>query len=217
VARSGATADAIMREAATLFTRKGFHGTSTREIADAVGIRQPSLFHHFESKAEIAKALLEYDRKRSPGLSGHLDLPDAPPPVRLYQGVRREVQVELTSDYDLRGLYLSSILDEPEFEPWKKAVDRSLAQTTATIRDGIATGDFIDQDPTLAVDVIDAVINQAVRWTPDQPQRVRPSDMAALIMRLVLKRPSRIPAIHRQADAALRAAGISWDEGSPAA
>jgi AcrR family transcriptional regulator len=201
-----------MREAATLFTRKGFHVTSTREIADAVGIRQPSLFHHFESKAEIAKALLEYDRERSPGLRGTLDLPDAPPPVKLFQSVRREVQVELTSDYDLRGLYLSSILEEPEFEPWKQALDRSLALTAAIIRDGIASGDFIDQDPALAVDVVDAVIYQAVRWTPEQRERVSPSDMAALIMRLVLRRPARIPAIRKQADSALQAAGIAWDE-----
>jgi len=207
---NGATPHLILREAARLFSVKGFHGTSTREIADAVGIRQPSLFHHFESKAEIAKALLAYDYERSPGLRGEPDLPDAPPAVRLYQSVRREVLVEITSDYDLRGLYLSPLLEEPEFAPWKAAVARYLAQTAEMIREGIRDGDFVDQDPGLVVDVFDAVINQAVRWTPEQHDPVKPDAVAGLVLRMVLKRPSRIPAIRAAADRALRAAGIEW-------
>ena len=52
------TRERILREASRLFARKGFHGTSTREIADAVEIRQPSLFHHFPTKRDIMAALI---------------------------------------------------------------------------------------------------------------------------------------------------------------
>ena len=40
-----------------LFTERGYRATSTRDIAEGVGIRQPSLFHHFSSKAEIMAEL----------------------------------------------------------------------------------------------------------------------------------------------------------------
>ena len=39
----------ILLEASLLFAQRGFFGTSTRDIADAVRIRQPSLFHHDRS------------------------------------------------------------------------------------------------------------------------------------------------------------------------
>ena len=58
--RPGATArDEILDAAAELFTTHGFANTSTRSIADAVGIRQSSLYHHFKTKDDILEDLLE--------------------------------------------------------------------------------------------------------------------------------------------------------------
>ncbi|MER6971156.1 helix-turn-helix domain-containing protein [Nocardioides sp. NPDC000445] len=48
----------ILDAAACLFVNQGFAGTSTREIAEAVGIRQASLYHHFQNKDEILEELL---------------------------------------------------------------------------------------------------------------------------------------------------------------
>ncbi len=57
--RPGATArEEILDAAAELFTTRGFTGTSTRMIADAVGIRQASMYHHFATKDDILAALL---------------------------------------------------------------------------------------------------------------------------------------------------------------
>ena len=49
----------ILGAAALLFTSCGFAATSTREIADEVGIRQASLYYHFTGKDEILAELLE--------------------------------------------------------------------------------------------------------------------------------------------------------------
>jgi AcrR family transcriptional regulator len=43
----------IMDAAARVFASKGFHGASTQDIADVLGIKQASLYHYFPSK-EIA-------------------------------------------------------------------------------------------------------------------------------------------------------------------
>jgi len=57
--RPGATArEEILDAAAELFTSQGFANTSTRSIADAVGIRQSSLYHHFKTKDDILEDLL---------------------------------------------------------------------------------------------------------------------------------------------------------------
>lgn len=44
----------ILAEALRLFARHGMDHVTTRKIAEAVGIRQPSLYAHFSSRDEIA-------------------------------------------------------------------------------------------------------------------------------------------------------------------
>ncbi len=41
-----------IKAAASVFARKGFHGASTRDIADELGIKQGSLYYYFKSKEE---------------------------------------------------------------------------------------------------------------------------------------------------------------------
>jgi TetR/AcrR family transcriptional regulator len=70
----------ILREALALFGERGYEGTSVQAIADAVGIRKPSLLYHFSSKEDLREAvnreLLRYWSERLPHLladsqSGH--------------------------------------------------------------------------------------------------------------------------------------------------
>ncbi len=49
----------LVRTAAKLFRRKGFDGTSTRDIAAAVGMRSGSPFYHFKSKSALLYAVME--------------------------------------------------------------------------------------------------------------------------------------------------------------
>jgi AcrR family transcriptional regulator len=43
---------AAIRSAAAVFAEKGFHGSSTRDIAEHLGIKQGSLYYYFGSKEE---------------------------------------------------------------------------------------------------------------------------------------------------------------------
>jgi AcrR family transcriptional regulator len=43
----------LTREAARLFAEKGYHGTSTRELAEAMGVQKGSLYAHMESKQDL--------------------------------------------------------------------------------------------------------------------------------------------------------------------
>lgn len=56
-----------MQTAAALFAASGYAATSTRQIAERVGLRQASLFHHFGHKDEILAELL--DRTVRPALA----------------------------------------------------------------------------------------------------------------------------------------------------
>lgn len=47
----------ILSVAADLFARKGFEGTTVRDIAEAAGILSGSLYHHFRSKEQIMEEI----------------------------------------------------------------------------------------------------------------------------------------------------------------
>lgn len=53
------THDRLRREAATLFSRRGYGGTSMADIADRVGVRKASLYNYYDSKADLMLELLE--------------------------------------------------------------------------------------------------------------------------------------------------------------
>jgi AcrR family transcriptional regulator len=52
------TASEIVAAALDLFAERGFHGTSIRDIARVVGVRESAIYHHFESKEGLFDAVL---------------------------------------------------------------------------------------------------------------------------------------------------------------
>lgn len=53
------TRQAILENAAELFSTKGFAGTSMSDLAENLGLSKAAIYHHFESKESILQNLLE--------------------------------------------------------------------------------------------------------------------------------------------------------------
>jgi AcrR family transcriptional regulator len=196
------TRERILRAASRLFAAKGYHGTSTRDIADAVGIRQPSLFHHFGSKAEIMSALQELDLLPSVALlEAAIESGDGPA-VSLYATLYREVRHLLASPYDFTATSTAEVLNDPAFAraaAWFGRIQRLRRQL---IERGVASGELIDIDPAFA--------NRAIEWTIDGVVVDARSDdtldadefadrLASFAVRSVLADTSRLDAVRAQA------------------
>src|SRR5688572_33440079 len=50
----------ILRVAVSLFSNRGFRGTTTREIAQAAGVSEAMVFRHFATKEELYAAILDH-------------------------------------------------------------------------------------------------------------------------------------------------------------
>lgn len=50
----------LIEGAAEVFARAGYHGCSMRDVAERIGMRQSSIYHHFRSKDEILGAICTY-------------------------------------------------------------------------------------------------------------------------------------------------------------
>jgi AcrR family transcriptional regulator len=105
--RPGGTArEQILDAAAELFTTQGYANTSTRRIAEAVGVRQASLYHHFATKDDILDALLAGTVDEPLRLAAELLAESGPAPQRLYTLVVADVSHLCASTWNLGALYL---------------------------------------------------------------------------------------------------------------
>lgn len=61
IARKGAEArERILRKAVEVFDRDEYRGGSLQKVADQTGLTLPKLLHHFPSKKELLRALLQH-------------------------------------------------------------------------------------------------------------------------------------------------------------
>lgn len=123
--RRGNTArEEILDASSELFTTQGFATTSTHQIADAVGIRQASLYYHFPSKTDIFLTLLNSTIEPSLELADELAASDAAPAQRLWSLVAAESRLLLTSAWNVGRLYQLPVANSPEFGEYHEQRDR---------------------------------------------------------------------------------------------
>lgn len=70
---------AILDTAAEVFSRRGFQGGTTKEIAEAVGLSQPSIYHYVGSKDDLIREIaLQCDRDMTAALERGISRSDDP-------------------------------------------------------------------------------------------------------------------------------------------
>jgi AcrR family transcriptional regulator len=171
-----APSEAILDVAARLFSTIGYSTTTTREIADAVGLRQGSLFHYFKRKEDMLAELL--DRTLQPAMSIllHVETIDEAADVKLFTLVRRDTDNLCSGPYNLAKLQL---LPEARLERfvgfWQKRAElwvgynRLIKQATL---DGHLRADDHEMGTHLLFGLVESVINWYERGGTRTPAEV---------------------------------------------
>lgn len=99
----------ILDEALTLFAEKGYANVFVAEIADAVGIKAPSLYKHYKSKQDIFNAILEEMKQNYETQSAmlHLDGNNASADAAFFSGLPEDQLVKTGM-----GLFLYFLHDD---------------------------------------------------------------------------------------------------------
>lgn len=106
------TKEKIIDEALSLFAQKGFGDVYVGEIAEAVGIKAPSLYKHFKSKKDIFDAIIEEVQNRyvaqtsAIGINGTDSMADA----GIYMDISESSLIKIGKDlflYFLHDGYMS--------------------------------------------------------------------------------------------------------------
>lgn len=158
----------IVRAAARTFARDGYAAVGMRDVAEAVGIRGASLYHHFGSKEEILYAICLTVTQEPNELT--LPLLDAPgtPTERLAALVRAHLEhLHRRRVEHLVGLHELASLTPPH----RAAVDDHRRYYQRRVRDtiaaGVRTGEFRVPDARLAAFAMCDVLNGISGWFHD--------------------------------------------------
>ena len=182
------TRERILRESSRLFAARGYYGSSTRDIAAAVGIQQPSLFHHFPHKQAIFQELLSYSLDDSVAVAEYLAGATGSPAARLYRFLVEDFRYLMESPYDLRSIFNSGVLEDEEFEPWGKTALRLHLAVADIIRQGIEAGDFIEIDVSFARQAVSGLMLETIRERSlgEKLPTERPTRTADFMLRALL-------------------------------
>ncbi len=199
------TRERILYAASNLFARRGYHGTSTREIARGVGFRQPSLFHHFPSKDAILQELIDSDLEEALPFAEAMARAEGPAAVRLFRYLRHDVLHLTGSPYNLSGLYTEEVMGDPSFAPWARKRRRFHEAVERIIASGVASAEFIEVAPRLVREAITGILIRTLTLYSggrDGAGAELGNEIASLVVRAILAEPSSLPEVRRAALAA---------------
>lgn len=196
------TREAILEAAGRLFTTVGYSASSTRQIADAVGLRQGSLFHYFAKKEDMLAELL--DRTVQPALDFAAALRRLPasPDAALYLLIVNDLRSFCGHAVKLGWLYIQPDARADRFNDFWVKRARLREEYRSLIADGRAQGIFDTDDVELSTSVVFGIVESVTTWfepNGDRPGHETWQAVAGQALRLLLADPGRAQATRREA------------------
>lgn len=217
--RPGVTArDEILDAAGELFTTLGYTGTSTRSIAESVGIRQASLYHYFKTKDDILCALL--GQTVSPTLSFIPSLADSAPSLSAAEHLHALAAFDgdqlLSGRWNLGALYLLPELRDARLEPFWSDRERLRLHYLVVSAAVVAQTGINEAAADLPFRLVESLVNM---WSlPPGPERsALPVHVADACLRVLGIPDGDTPALRERTSFELqRYTGVGSDEADSA-
>lgn len=185
----------IIEAAARVFAEKGYHGATTQDIADVLGIRQASLYYYFPSKEGALELVC------LKGVEGFFEAARAiaKGPGKPGERLRKLIESHLSPLID-RSDFVRVFLNERQHLPtesrrrigkWSRGLERIFEDV---LKEGVRTGEFrVDLDTRLATLAILGMANAVSAWyrKEDVPISRIVDEFARLTLLGVVKTPPR--------------------------
>ena len=183
----------IIEAAARVFAEHGFHGATTQDIADVLGIRQASLYYYFSSKEAALEAVC------LKGVEGFFEAAKAiaARPLSARERLSLLINSHLSPLKD-RANFVRVFLNERQHLPnesrrrigrWSRGVERIFEEV---IKEGITKAEFrANLDPRLTTLAILGMCNAVSAWyrKENRPLKEIGDEFATLVIDGMNKRP----------------------------
>jgi AcrR family transcriptional regulator len=144
---------AIIAAAVRLFAEKGFRGTTTRELASAIGVTEPVLYQHFGTKRDLYAAIIEEKtRTSSKGVAELRALAKGEDDRAFLGALAGAILDRYTVDAEWTRLLLFSCLERHELSDlfYERLVHDFFRLVCGYVRRRIRSGEFRPVNPEIA-------------------------------------------------------------------
>lgn len=142
----------ILDAARDLFGSEGYEHVTMRRVAEAIEYSPTTIYHHFEDKDDLVRALCHED-------FGHLleAMELVPPPADPVEAIRQlgraYVAFALENPNQYRFMFMTPVGKEEKLEEGNPG-DASFGHLLAAVKQAIAAGRFRAIDPALAAQIL---------------------------------------------------------------
>ncbi len=177
----------LLAAAVTAFAAKGFHGTTTRDIAAAAGMSPAALYVHHRSKEELLHQISLAGHERTLALVQEAAASSTDPVERLSRLVEEFVRHHALTHTTARIVnYELAALSEPHLAQialLRREIDSVVRDV---IEDGVARGAFSTPDPAMTATALLSLGIDVARWYRDDGSW-SPDDVATHYREIALR------------------------------
>jgi len=182
------TYDRILKEATWLFAQRGYSASSMRELANAVGIRKATLYHHVSSKEELLfQIMYRLAKQMHESIKPLLHNSEITSADKIRQALkihfdsiatnRLEVTIAVLERRTLSGEYRQKV---------REAVTQYETDFQNLIAEGIKRGEVVDMDMAVATQAILGMCNSIVQWySPSSGYSM--DEIASMLTNIILR------------------------------
>jgi AcrR family transcriptional regulator len=183
----------ILQAAAELFASEGYTATSTRAIAQAVGLRQASLFHYFPRKEAILAELLDRTLRPPLDMSRRLEQAALGPEATLWVLAERDVSNLCAGPHNLGALQLLPEARADQFAWFWRRRQRLFSFYRRAIRSGVESELFPAGAGPTAPDLVFGLVESVITAKPVvRADPTTPSQIADAALRMLGVPPARL-------------------------
>jgi AcrR family transcriptional regulator len=174
----------LLDAAAELFSTVGYGKATTRAIASAAGLRQPSMFHYFSSKEELFAELLDRTVQPAVTILERLMVSEEAADVRLYRLIYGDVHSLSLGAYNVPVLQLLPEARRPAFRAFWSKREQLFAGYLHFVERGVAEGHIVVDDCERSTRIAFGTVESVATWF-DRSQD-DPTEVASAVADLVL-------------------------------
>jgi len=157
--------EAIIEAAIRLFNQNGYHATSMQDVANAVAIKKPSLYHHFTSKEAILLAILDAGMDRLIAEMGAIAVADQPGAEKISAAIHAHAAI-IAGNPDAAAVFMREDrgLGDGYMTHYLAKRDRFEHLLRDIVQQAVDSGEFRPMDVPVAVQALLGMINWMTRW-----------------------------------------------------
>ncbi|MFI8366713.1 TetR/AcrR family transcriptional regulator [Streptomyces sp. NPDC085466] len=177
----------LLVAAVEAFAERGYHATTTRDIAGRAGMSPAALYIHYKTKEELLHRISRIGHDRALEILRAAELRDGAPSERLADAVRSFVRWHAERHTTARVVQYELDALGPEH---RTEIVELRRETEATVRriidEGVAAGEFDVADPSGTTVAVLSLCIDVARWFNVQGRRT-PDEVGAFYADLVLR------------------------------